>query len=120
MKFDRQNALPAEDEVTRFERDRGVQFPDDYKDFLLRFNGGRPAEENAFVGDWLVLEILYGLTQNPEHSIATKKFNNFSDHIHRLLLNIGYASASSLYLDLRDGPMHGKSTSWAALPMTNF
>jgi hypothetical protein len=64
MKFDRQNALPAEDEVTRFERDRGVQFPDDYKDFLLRFNGGRPAEENAFVGDWLVLEILYGLTQN--------------------------------------------------------
>lgn len=108
MKFDRQNALPTSDEITRFERERGVELPDAYRDFLLRLNGGRPAEENAFVGDWLVLETLYGLTQNPEHSIATQRFNNFSDHIHKLLLPIGYAGASSLYLDLRDGPMHGK------------
>lgn len=34
----------SEEAIPRFEKDRGVQLPMAYRNFLLKFNGGRPVE----------------------------------------------------------------------------
>ncbi len=112
MKFDIKNEPTDEGKIEDFEARKGLRLPVDYKTFLLEHNGGRPVEDSAFAEvegwNWLVVEDLYGLTREAEHSIDGEWFNNFSDDIFARLLSVGYASASSLYMDLRDGPMHGK------------
>lgn len=111
MKFDQKNEPTDEGKIEDFEARKGLRLPVDYKAFLLEHNGGRPAEDSAFaeVGwNCLVVEDLFGLTDDSGHSIDRNWFNNFSDYIFARLLPVGFASASSLYMDLRNGPMHGK------------
>ena len=44
MIFDKKNEAISEQEVQRFELTRGIGLPFDYRNFLLEFNGGRPAD----------------------------------------------------------------------------
>lgn len=112
MNFEEQNEPASPERIEAFEKTRGVRLPEDYKAFLLETNGGKPAAENSYAKvagwNWLVMEILYGLTDRPSDSIDAERFNNFSDFIHARMLPFGYASACSLYMDLRDGAAHGK------------
>jgi hypothetical protein len=62
--------LPTVVELEATERWLGVTFPDDYKQFLLTHNGGRP-DPNCFSvkdrGDSLV-EMLYGIQDSRTHN----------------------------------------------------
>jgi hypothetical protein len=112
MNFDRQNEPTGPSEIARFEAERRITLPADYKDFLLKFNGGRPADDYAFARiagrSALVLETLHGLTENPEHSIDADHFTNFSDYIHERFLEIGSANSDILFMDFREGANYGR------------
>ena len=112
MRFIRQNEPTNEAQVKGFEVSKNLRFPKDYRAFLLEYNGGRPADANAF---WqlddlnlLSIEAIYGFTSDSLNSIKRDRFNNFSNSIHARLLQIAYTGSQNLYLDLREGPMHGK------------
>lgn len=112
MIFDRQNEPSNEQEIQRFEEKKGIRLPADYREFLLEFNGGRPAADNATWkttgSNFLDVDELYGLTDSSLNSIETERFNNFSDFVHSRLLQIGHSYGSGLYVDLREGRTHGK------------
>jgi len=42
------------------------------------------------------------------NSIEDDPYNNFSDPIHAQLLQIAYTGSQGIYMDLREGPMHGR------------
>lgn len=112
MIFERQNEPIDEATIKGFEVARNLRFPSDYRAFLLKFNGGRPADANAF---WridelnlLSIEEVYGITSDSLNSIEKDRFNNFSKSIHTQLLQIAYTGSQGIYMDLREGPMHGR------------
>lgn len=112
MIFERQNEPIDDGKINGFEASRALRLPADYRAFLLKYNGGRPADSNAFfkVQGLILLSIeeIYGITSNPLNSIEDDPFNNFSDYIHAQLLQIAYTGSQGIYMDLREGPMHGK------------
>lgn len=112
MIFDRQNEPTNEQKIRHFEEKKGVHLPKDYRSFLLEYNGGRPAGDNAFWktagSNWLDVDEFYGFTDSPLNSIETDRFNNFSKPLREWLLQIGSSYGSGLYVDLRKGPMHGR------------
>lgn len=112
MIFERQNEPIDEAKIDGFEAVRTVNLPADYRAFLLKYNGGRPADSNAFfeVQGLILLSIeeIYGLTSNPLNSIEDDPYNNFSESIHAQLLQIAYTGSQGIYMDLREGPMHGR------------
>lgn len=112
MIFDKKNEAISEQEVQRFELTRGISLPFDYRNFLLEFNGGRPADNSAFWqtegSNWLDVEEFYGFMNSSLNSIEADRFNNLSDTLRAKLLQIGHSYGSGLYIDLREGPMHGR------------
>ncbi len=112
MIFERQNEPIDEATIKGFEVARNLRFPSDYRAFLLKCNGGRPADSNAFLQVQglilLSIEEIYGTTSNPSNSIEDDPYNNFSAYIHSHLLQIAYTGSQGIYMDLREGPMHGK------------
>ncbi|MCL6283611.1 SMI1/KNR4 family protein, partial [Ruegeria sp. 2012CJ41-6] len=100
-------------DVKAFELKRGVRLPKDYLLFLLDLNGGQlnPSQSYVKVPNWNSLELqeLFGITENPNHSITNHRFTNFSDYMHQMMLDIGYDPfGQTLFMDLREGPNHGK------------
>jgi hypothetical protein len=112
MIFERKNNPTTTQEITEFEQGRGVRLPQDYKEFLLSFNGGYVDRRNDYfkVGSWnaFAVEELFGITKSPETSISTRRFTNFSDHVRAKLLQIGSASGEMIFMDLRESAAHGK------------
>lgn len=112
MKFEKQNEPTNALSISEFERDRGVKLPEDYRTFLLDYNGGYLDRSNDYfeVGNWnaFIVEDLLGLTSEAESSIATRRFNNFSDYIDLHFLVIGHASGEILFMDLREISSYGK------------
>lgn len=112
MKFNSYNEPARLDAIREFESQRGIRLPEDYVEFLLRMNGGQlnPSESYAEIEGWnsLLVQELFGLTENPSHSIANDWFSNFADFIHTRMLQIGFDPfAQTLFMDLRD-TSHGK------------
>lgn len=113
MIFNTNNAPASLDQVRAFEHRRGVRLPDDYIEFLVTLNGGElnPEMSVARIEGWndVLVCALLGLTEEPEHSIATDRFTNFSDHMHRNMLDIGYDPfGQTIFMDLREEPNHGR------------
>ncbi|WJY21203.1 SMI1/KNR4 family protein [Fontisubflavum oceani] len=112
MIFDRQNKPTDEAHIKDFEVSRGVTLPKDYRVFLLNYNGGRPADANSSFQPerliWLSVEEFYGFTEDSLNDIASFRYNDFSDHIHARLLQVANTGSQGIYMDLREGPMHGK------------
>jgi SMI1 / KNR4 family (SUKH-1) len=112
MKFEKQNEPTNALSILEFERDRGVRLPEDYRTFLLEYNGGYLDRSNDYfeVGNWnaFIVEDLLGLTSDAESSIATRRFNNFSDYIDLHFLVIGHASGEVLFMDLREISSYGE------------
>lgn len=67
MIFERKNNPTTTQEITEFEQGRGVRLPQDYKEFLLSFNGGYVDRRNDYfkVGSWnaFAVEELFGITK---------------------------------------------------------
>lgn len=112
MIFERQNEPIDEATIKGFELTRALRLPADYRAFLLKYNGGRPADSNcSFQVQGLILlsiEEVYGFTSDSLNSIERDRYNNFSDPIHSQLLQIAYTGSQGIYMDLREGPMQGK------------
>lgn len=112
MIFERQNEPIDEAKISGFEATRTLRLPADYRAFLLKYNGGRPADSNAFfkVQGLILLSIeeICGITVNPLNSIEGDAYNNFSNSVHAQLLQIAYTGSQDLYMDLREGPTHGR------------
>lgn len=112
MIFEKQNDHTSVVRIDAFERQRGIRLPEDYKAFLLEFNGGYLDRSNDYfeVGSWnsFCVEDLLGITDNPSTSLTTNRFTNFSDYTRSKLLQIGYASGEILFMDLREGGTHGR------------
>ena len=112
MNFERQNEPIDDAKINGFEVTRALRLPADYRAFLLKCNGGRPADSNAFLQVQglilLSIEEIYGITSNPLNSIEDDPYNNFSVYIHSHLLQIAYTGSQGIYMDLREGPMHGR------------
>jgi hypothetical protein len=62
----------SEAELQRFERDVGHRLPEDYREFLLRHNGGRPSPDTCAIPGHLEsptdVQILFGLTRSVKTS----------------------------------------------------
>lgn len=56
----------------------------------------------------LSIEEIHDFTSNPLSSIEDDPCNNFSNSIHTQLLQIAYIGSQGIYMDLREGPMHGR------------
>lgn len=113
MKFNSVNPATSASEIESFEHTRGIRLPRDYVDFLLHTNGGQlnPNESSAEIPNWktLLVQELFGITEDPSHSITNHRFTNFSDYVHQMMLEIGYDPlGQKLFMDLREGPNHGK------------
>ena len=112
MIFECKNHPTTAQAVSEFESIRGIRLPEDYKEFLLTFNGGYVDRVNDYfeVGSWnaFCVDELLGLTEDPETSISTRRFSNFFEYIDARLLEFGYASGEILYLDLRETAAYGK------------
>lgn len=112
MKFEQRNEPTTALAILQFEKKQGIRLPQDYRAFLLADNGGYLDRSNDYfeVGSWnsFVVEDLLGLTSDAGTSIASDRFNNFSDLIEKRLLVIGYASGETLYMDLRETSSYGK------------
>ncbi|WP_168193068.1 SMI1/KNR4 family protein [Rhodophyticola sp. CCM32] len=112
MIFDRQNKPTDEAQIKDFEASRGFTLPEDYRVFLLKYNGGRPADANSsFQPDrltWLSVEEFFGFTEESLNDIASFRYNDFSDYIHARLLQVANTGSQGIYIDLREGSMHGK------------
>lgn len=48
FKESRDFGLPTENELNDFETQNGTKLPQDYRDFLLKFNGGKPNQKTSF------------------------------------------------------------------------
>jgi hypothetical protein len=48
--------LVSMDEVHQFERALGIHFPDEYREFLVRTNGGRPIPKSFWIDNNGVLK----------------------------------------------------------------
>ncbi|MCL6281907.1 SMI1/KNR4 family protein [Ruegeria sp. 2012CJ41-6] len=113
MIFNCNNKPAKANEVREFEGRRGIRLPGEYVDFLLSQNGGglNPEQSAAWIEgwNWLLVQVLFGLTARADASIATERFTNFSDFMHARMLKIGYDPfGQTLFMDLREGPNHGK------------
>lgn len=112
MIFDRENPPTTAGALDAFAAERGFTLPADYRDFLLRHNGGRPAEANAYldVPGWneLIVQEFFGLLGNGARSIAQRRFSNFSEPLAGALLSFGTdPGGQALVLDLRPAS-HGR------------
>jgi hypothetical protein len=108
-----------ESDVAAFERELGSPLPSDYREFLLRRNGGRfdppvlfplPTEEYS---DRMVLFYVYGLLRPPDayHSDLRRKLEVHSGRIPRGTLPIADDGDNLLLLDL-EGERRGKLYLW--------
>jgi hypothetical protein len=112
MKFNSNNDPTSLNAIRDFEAHRGVRLPEDYTNFLLNLNGGQlnPNKSYAEIDGWndLLVQELFGLTENPSHSISNHRFTNFEDYMHKIMLEIGYDPfGQALFMDLRE-TSHGR------------
>ena len=112
MIFDRRNKPTDEAHIKALEASKSVTLPKDYRVFLLKYNGGRPADANSsFQPDgliWLSIEEFYGFTEESLNDITSFRYNDFSDYIYARLLQVANTGSQGIYMDLREGSMHGK------------
>jgi hypothetical protein len=106
MKFTRKNEPTSFNDIGKFESTLGIRLPKSYVDFLVIYNGGVPSPENRYfdLPGWndLVVKVFLGITREPETSLLSDHFSNFSDMIERHMLPIAYDPFSQeVTMDLR-------------------
>src|SRR5262245_47408000 len=65
--------------ITQFEKKYGIDLPADYRNFLLRCNGGSPQPESFHVPDWhggeTAVNFFYGIHDGKHYNLG-KSFEN--------------------------------------------
>lgn len=108
----------SEDDITNLESTLSVRLPDDYRAFLLRFNGGRPLPEDAFSflpnkKNGSILSRFYSVThEKKSNTIASRRYA-FRNRIPGDLLPIGNdLGGSKICIGIGENN-HGKVYFWA-------
>jgi hypothetical protein len=130
------NSLPAgpttEAEIGKFEKHVGHLLPDDYRDFLLTHNGGRPEPDAFTLNIWgraeedvvmcffpmrdlsigaVEVDDLEGLRSWPVHCALADLMNDlktlYEKELDQTLLPIGTDGSSNYFCIVLDGPQRG-------------
>lgn len=113
----------AETEVQAAELALGVQFPPDYRAFLLQQNGGRPAPQGfaiawasaqACAADWRTsaMSWFYGLTEERIGNLVRSNQVTFAGRLPPGTLTIGPDAFGNQLLLALGGPHAGKVLLW--------
>lgn len=101
----------GEVDIEGVEREMGVRLPDDYRSFLLRFNGGQPTPD-AFLfrggSDGSLVNIFFGVNHpDPRHDLV-RVWRDNRRVLPPDLLPIGYDAGGSLLLVGVSGERRGR------------
>src|ERR1700732_179109 len=104
------------EDITRVERELGVVFPEDYRQFLLRYNGGRPKPDlfriEAAGPEWDdIMNWFYCIDKGDLHDLA-KKNETFRGRMPREMLAIGNDPLGNQICLAVKGPKKGSVYFW--------
>jgi cell wall assembly regulator SMI1 len=92
MKIESYNHPITEDDIKVFERENNIILPNDYKKFLIEYNGGEPLSSlfklNRELGT-IVINNLYGLNTKEKYDDIIKAMQTYSNRISNQFIPIG-------------------------------
>jgi hypothetical protein len=95
-------------DVKAFEKKFGYPLPDDYREFLLDVNGGRPADTHCAFSSG-VLNYLFSLKDPDEASdLETRALRGRKDLPNKALLMVGHDDGGGRILVVLDGEHRGE------------
>jgi hypothetical protein len=115
VRIDRAFATTSHEEIAQFENRRGVILPDEYKRFLLMYNGGRP-KPNAFdVPEWphenSGLQRFFGIHPGKDYDLE-HEWEGYADRVPGELMPIACDSFGNLICLGIKGGRRGKIYFW--------
>ncbi|MBC6315403.1 SMI1/KNR4 family protein [Listeria grandensis] len=98
-------------EITRLEKGLYLNFPEDYKQFLMNKNGGVPEENYLSMvipshGEEIVLGALLGINENDNFDLESW-YKEYSDELMESSLIIGTEYGSGLFVLICEGNQEG-------------
>jgi SMI1 / KNR4 family (SUKH-1) len=113
----------TEDELAAAERQLGVNLPDDYRSFMLRYNGGQPEPDGFDViwrddrecgQDWRTSTLSWFLSLDERRGYNLLKYNQpgFAGRIPRGTIAIAVDAGGNLILLALEGPYAGRILFW--------
>jgi hypothetical protein len=123
--FQRANHLPvtftdtygsiSDETILAFERQSGLALPQDYKDFLLQWNGGRPSQTIFNVPKWdgkgSALHFLFGIHSGKHNNLA-RWFDELRDRLPDGFLAIGVDMGANFVCLGTSGEFAGEVWYW--------
>ncbi len=115
-KIDDQGKKISEKDIIKFEEVIRHPLPNDYKDFLLKYNGGRPEpfvfKVDKFEGGENTVHTLLGFNREIESDNLLWSYDTLKDRLPDTLLSIGYSDTDDqICLDLSENN-YGKIYLW--------
>lgn len=98
-------------DITQFEIHNNVQLPEDYKDFLIKYNGGRP-NPNLVPSVKSDVQWIYGMVNEPYYASVFQHIDMFQKRIPSWYFPIANDSGGNLYLMSLYNENHGLIAFW--------
>jgi hypothetical protein len=105
-----------EEQLCELERVLGIRMPDDYREFLLRFNGGQPLADVVDVEGAAAMptdvQVFFGIGRSILTSRLDWNREAFADRLDHTMLPIGRDSGGSLFCLILQGSNRGAVVYW--------
>lgn len=100
--------------ISEFERRVGARLPNDYREFLLRWNGGTPSPNTVSVPDLadVLVDRLYGVRDVRTNSDLEHELNSVSEMLPEGVIPIGHDPGGNLFLLCVKGDGAGQVWYW--------
>jgi len=115
MEIKTENNPSTKEEISNFEKEINVELPNEYKTFLLKYNGGKPSKyvfpdtEDLYS---FAISDLYGLNTKQDYNDLRRSWNLFKDRIFKQFISIGRTiDGDQITLGI-SGPLKGKVYFW--------
>ncbi|HUC81845.1 MAG TPA: SMI1/KNR4 family protein [Flavisolibacter sp.] len=98
-------------DIDDFEKHNNVQLPDDYRQFLIHYNGGKPVPniEPTIRSD---VQWIYGMVVEPYYASLFQHLETFSGRIPSWYMPIANDSGGNLYVMSLYAENHGTIAFW--------
>lgn len=130
MDFDWQESPASEDKIRDAEQRLDISFPSDFRDFLAKFNGGRPQRTDFDVRwrdqtwskyfVWSSVSCLYGLTGDEDGGDILDETEGMKERIPAESIPIGIDPGGNLLLLIVSGPKAGEVHYWVQSHEVDF
>lgn len=101
--------------IADFEAQHGVSLPDDYKRFLLRWNGGRPSQTGFEIPHWpgeaSAMHFFWGIRENKSHDL-NYWYVEFLDRLPKGFISIGSDQGGNMLCLGTSGAYAGEVWYW--------